>query len=240
MPEVFGLGAALVVMGRSVLSACLVVPDRLGRARPKALARIQAWAAAEPLVTTTGPKPWRVAMVSEFFDPYAGVEGPRAKPWSFQPTAYAGAGFVVGADLGRVFGLAAEHIVVPRGRRAGSFELWLPGWAVRGPSANVRARSPHRPCLYVRARKVGWQAEWGAGGKDGQGHPGGKRDGDGRPWRGLFVDVLSAGYAFDADRGASFAEHCENFGLEPADVPLAVDLDERGAQAVTHGARAVP
>ena len=122
-PERFGLGAALVVMGRSVLSGCLVVPDDLAQADPGALARIKTWAMAHPLAAAAASAaPWRVAPLSEYFDPYATAERGPAKPWAFQPTAYEGAGFVVGADLGRTFGLVAEHVVEPRGRRSGSWQ----------------------------------------------------------------------------------------------------------------------
>ena len=233
VPESFGLGAALVVLGRSVLSGCILVPDDLSRTAPGDFARVKRWAGLHPIATTSGPHPWHVADLGNFFDPHATVEKEPSKPWAFQPTAYEGAGFVVGADLGRLFGLVAEHVVIPRGRRAGSWQVWLPGWGVRGGGAgNVRRRSPHRPCLYLRARRAGWQASWGPCGTDKLGKPAGKRDRDGRSWEGLFVDVLSLAYALDADRGASFAEHCEDFGLPVVDLPVTTTVDDRDAELV--------
>jgi hypothetical protein len=58
-------------------------------------------------------------------------------------------------------------------------------------------------------------------------------------WRGAFVDVLSAAYALDADRGASFAEHAENFGLDPLGLPLAVTVDECGAAQLAGAVAAI-
>ena len=83
---------------------------------------------------------------------------------------------------------------------------------------------------------MGWQLSWGPCDKDLDGKPAGKRDNNGRPWPGLFLDVLSLAYALDADRGASFAEHCADFGLQPVELALAVPVDEHGAETV---ARAV-
>ena len=233
VPERFGTGAALVVLGRSVLDGCLFVPDHLPQTAPSQLARLRRWAEQHPLATTTGPRPWHVATSSEFFDPFARVEKEPAKPWAFQPTAYEGGGFVIGADLGRSFGLVAEHVVLPRGRHSGAWQVWLPGWGVLGRGSSVRRRSPHRPCLYLRARRAGWQVSFGPCGTDRYGKPAGKRDHDGSPFEGLFVDLLSLAYAFDADRGATFAEHCEDFGMQEADLPVALAVDERGAEEVT-------
>lgn len=239
MPERFGIGAALVVLGRSVLDGCVFVGDELAEVSPGSLARLRQWAERHPLATTTGPRPWHVATSSEFFDPFARVEKEPAKPWAFQPTAYEGGGFVVGTDLGRSFGLVAEHVVMPRGRRSGAWQVWLPGWGALGRSSSVRRRSPHRPCLFLRARRVGWQVSWGPCGTDRSGKPAGKRDRAGRPFEGLFVDMLSLAYALDADRGASFAEHCEDFAMEEADLPVAATVDERGAESVTNAVRAL-
>jgi len=239
VPERFGLGAALVVLGPSVLSGCLFVADDVAETAPQRLTRVRRWAEEHPVATTTGPRPWHVATLSEFFDPFARVEREAARPWAFAPTAYEGGGFVVGADLGRFFGLVAEHVVVPRGRRAGAWQVWLPGWGKLGRAASVRRRSPHRPCLYLRPRRVGWQVSWGPCGTDKQGRPAGKRDRDGRPWTGLFIDVMSLAYALDADRGASFAEHCEDFGLVPSELPMAVTVTEQGAETVAGSVAAI-
>jgi hypothetical protein len=44
--------------------------------------------------------------------------------------------------------------------------------------------------------------------------------------------VLSLAYALDADRSASFTEHCANFGLAPTELPIAVAVDDDGASRV--------
>jgi hypothetical protein len=235
MPETFGLGAALVVSGRSITNACLIVPDDLAGTEPEALARMTEWATAHPVATTIGPRPWRVVALSEFYDPLATVE---EKPWAFQPNAYSGAGFVVGADLGRTFGLSAEHCGPRKGRYRNEWEMWLPGWGVEHGNGAWKRRSPHRPALRVTARRVGWQVEFGPCGRDAKGTRAGKRVG-GQMWRGAFVDVLSAAYMLDADRGASFAEHCEDVGLPAFELPLAVRLDEHGAEQVAGAVHAV-
>lgn len=75
---------------------------------------------------------------------------------------------------------------------------------------------------------MGWQVEFGPCGEGLDGKQAGKVY-RGRLWRGAFLDVLSGGNAFDADRGASFAEHCEDFDLPHVDLPIAVDADGAGA-----------
>jgi hypothetical protein len=229
MPEELGLGAALVASGRSVSNACLIVPDDLAAVDPDALAAIASWAAYHSIETSSGPRPWHVATPTEFFDPYATVE---AQPWSFQPTAYSGAGFVVSADLGRTFGLAAEHCSPRVARATGSWEVWLPGWGNQHHDGWKRA-SRHRPALRMEARRVGWQVEFGPT-ESGNG----KRV-DGYVWRGSFVDVMSLAYSLDADRGASFAEHCENFGLPAFELPLTVTVDANGVEQVTEAIQAI-
>ncbi len=229
-PERFGLGACLVVIGQSVLEGVLIVPDDLGEAHPDLLGSINDWATANMVETVSGPRPWHVVTVSAFCDPRATRE---CEPWAFAPNAYSAAGFVVGAELGRIFGLMAEHCGPRRGVNVDAWELWLPGWGREHPNGWKRA-SPHRPCLYTRARRVGWQVEFGPCGKGA-----GKRMRDGRPWRGAFVDVMSIAYTLDADRGASFAEHRSDFALTSVELPVAVTVDEQGATRLADAVRAV-
>jgi hypothetical protein len=168
-----------------------------------------------------------VVTLSAFYDPLATVEH---QPWAFHPTAYTGAGFVIGAELGRTFGLGADHFGPRRGRRtvdkwerpSDEWELWLPGVGAPGPKGWKR-RSPHRPPLHLRARRAGWQVTFGPC------DPGCGKYVDGRLWRGAFVDVLSLAYALDSDRGAGFVEHAEDLGLGVGALPLAVTVDEHGA-----------
>jgi hypothetical protein len=228
MSEAHGLTAALVVQGRSVSLGVLGVPDYLAERDPTALDRVSRWAKAHPVATTVGPRAWEVVTLSQFYDPLATIEH---HPWAFHPTAYAGAGYVLGADLGRTLALGAEHCGPRRGRRTdegwehidNEWEVWLPGVGTPG-SKGWKRRSPHRPPLHFRPRRVGWQVTFGPTDK---GH--GKYVGD-RPWRGAFVDLLSFAYTFDADRGAGFAGHAEDYGLDLPALPLAVTVDEHGAE----------
>jgi hypothetical protein len=229
MPETFGLGAALVISGPSVSTGCLIVADEED---PEVRRCVERWATAHPLTTTVGPRPWHVGTLSEFFDPFATVEQEPAKPWAFTPTAYSGAGFVVGADLGRTFGLMAEHCLVRRRENRDGWTIWLPGWS-RDHANGPKPRSPHRPPLRLSARRVGWQVGFAPCRREfGKYTPRG-------PWRGAFVDVLSLAYALDADRGASFGEHREDFGLAAVELPLAVDLDKSGAAEVASAVVAI-
>jgi hypothetical protein len=221
--DTFGLLAAEERIGPLRLRRWLVVPDDLAGRDPVALGRITAWATEHTTQTVAGRAGWEVLTSSEFFEPFAGP---------FGRVAYSSAGFVVGADLLRPFGLVAEHVVPRRGEGTGSFELWLPGWGTVGPKGNVRRRTPHCPALRARPRRVGAQVSWGP-----------VERGNGKTPRDLarggFLDVLTAAYALDADRGASFAEHAQRFGCTPVELPLAVDLDAAGCEVVTDALTAI-
>jgi hypothetical protein len=206
-PERFGLGGWLDIAGRSRSSGGFVVPDD---ADPNAFASCRERFGMSGAVTRT-----------EFFDPRGGV---------FVKRCYSGGGWCIGADLGHSLSLPAEHCGARKGKHANEWEVWLPGWGAKGPKGWKRI-SPHRPALYLKARRVGWQVEFGPCGKDQQGMPAGKRI-RGRAWQGAFVDVLSLAYALDADRAASFAEHRVNFGLPPFELPITVDVDQDGAARI--------
>ena len=137
---------------------------------------------------------------------------------------------MVGFDLGRFFGLTAEHFQARTGTARDQWTIWSPGCGVRGAKSRVGAVSPHRPPLYLSARRAGWQVQF-ARPKRGCG-----KLVDGHYWQGEFVDLHSLCYALDADRGGSFADHRRHFELEPATLPLAVAVDVTGATQV---ARAV-
>ena len=143
--------------------------------------------------TATGLRPWLVVTLSEFFDPEATIE--RGQPWAFVPRAYTGANPVIGYEFGRFFGLVAEHTGRRTGKKRDEWKIWPPGWGTKD-GKDVRSVSPHRPVLYLQARRAGWTVQFGFP------KPGcGKMVGD-HYWRGDFVDLHSAAYAFDADRGA--------------------------------------
>ena len=221
MPERFGLGAYLVISGRSVLAAGIIVPDDL---EPGALAEVEGWARSHRAITTSGSRRWAVVSRSDFFDPYSGV---------FVKRAYSGAGWCIGADLGRAFGILAEHCSPRTGAHANAWTIWPSGWSKEHDRGRRMRRSPHRPPLRVEARRVGTQVEFAPSARDN-----GKYSQD-RQWRGAFLDVLSLAYALDADRGASFAEHRANFGLTPFDLPIAVTPGADGAAQMAEAVTAV-
>lgn len=228
--ERFGLGAYLVVMGATVLDAGLIVADDLAGL---ALEEARAWASARAVGTPGGPLPWAVVARSEFTAPGVGIESRPARGCgTFTQRAYVGAGFVVGADLGRTLGLLAEASVPRREPNAAEWSLWLPGWGERC-SNGWRQVSPHRPPLRLKARRAGWQAEFAPC------HRGSGKWVDGRSWRGAFVDVLSLAYALDADRSAGFSDHRRHLGLPPLDLPLHVAPGASGAEAMARAVEAV-
>lgn len=210
-------GAVLVVRGRLVLHGLLVVPDGTDAAT---LDRLRRWGQRHQLDTAAGPVPWRVLTLADYFDPAA----TRARaPWAFQPNAYTGTGPVVGADLGRTFGMVAEHCSVPRGRDAGRWTVYLPGVGHDPDGNGWECRSAHRRPLRVRAGRVGWSVEFAPAER---GHGKWTRQG---PWRGEFVDLLSLAYTFDADRAGGFVDHAEHFGVAADELPVVASLDADGA-----------
>ncbi len=216
----FGMAAVLVARGALLFHAVLVVPDETP---PSTRGALDAWAEAHRVETAMGSAPWRVVTLSAFSDPRATRE--RA-PWAFVPNAYTGRSTVVGPDLGRTFGLMAEHVVERRGAHRGAWEVWLPRWGIVGDAGNVYKASSHRPGLRVASRRVGWTVGFGPTERY-----------HGKPTRGgEFVDLLSLAYALDADRGAGFVEHAANFDVGVAELPLAVTVDPAGAETM---ARAV-
>jgi hypothetical protein len=220
VPERFGLGAFLEIAGPSIVRAGIIVPDQIDH-DAAALEAITAWGCSNSVSSPKGRLPWETVTLGSFFDPRSGL---------FARRAYNGAGWCIGADLGRTFGLCAEHWLGRNEPHSDGFEVWLPGWGKEHERGRWKRASPHRPALRVASERVGWRIEFGPCAKGN-----GKRV-DGMVWRGAFLDVLSVAYALDADRSASFAEHGANLGLALAELPLAVTVDADGAAAV---ARAV-
>lgn len=217
--ERFGLGGSLEFAGPSIVREQLITSDGLENIDPVGAHAIAAYADAAGCATVTRAK---------FFDPRSGT---------FAKRCYSGAGWCVGAELGRSLGVSAEHCGGRRGRHAGEWEVWLPGWGHETEKGWKRV-SPHRPALYVRARRVGWQIEFGPCGKDNDGNPAGKRV-RGRVWSGAFIDTMSLAYLLDSDRAASFGEHRSNFGLAPVDLPTMVTVDARGAARILEVVHAI-
>jgi hypothetical protein len=220
-PERFGLGAFYEIAGPSVVCAGIIVADDASSDQVQA---VRAWAQANPIDGLGGPVPWSVLTLSEFYDPRSGP---------FVRRAYSGAGWCIGADLGRVFGLAAEHYGARMGRNGDSFEVWLPGWGKEHERGCWKRISPHRPSLRLTSRRVGWHIAFGPC-ERGQG-----KYHKGTLWRGAFLDVLTVAYALDADRGASFSEHCASLGLTASDLPVTVTIDGDGAAQMAAAVDAV-
>ena len=142
--ERFGLGAYLVVHGRTVIRGRDHRPRRHRRNEPRRHHRM-------------GRKRLSERPVDDFVGRYPAVRVLRSPLGDLHQRAYSGAGWCIGADLGRTFGLMAEHVVPRRGPNQDSWDLWMPGWGTRGERGNVHRASPHRPCLRVESRRVGWQ-----------------------------------------------------------------------------------
>jgi hypothetical protein len=227
--EAFVLGGALLAAGPSIVEGALLVPDDFEDRDPAGLEAIRVWAKDNPLPTTLGPRPWQVLTLSRFFDPKASTD---CGHLAFAPNAYTGRTFVLGADFGRFFGLAAEHFGARRGKASGMWEVWLPGWGIEREDGWRRA-SPHRPSIRLKARRVGWQVDFGPCEK------GCGKYVDGRLWRGAFVDLLSLAYSLDGDRGAGFGDHRRNVGLPAFEMPLQVPMNTTGAAQVAAAIRAM-
>ena len=217
--DTFGLGAVLVCHGTSRLHSILLVPDDI---TPTARAKVKRWARRHPAPTATGLRPWLVVTLSEFFDPEATIEG--GQPWAFVPRALHGGQPGNRLRLWTLLGLVAEHTGRRTGKKRDEWKIWPPGWGTNDGKECGRSR-PIVRCFIYRPG-AGWTVQFGFP------KPGcGKMVGD-HYWRGDFVDVHSAAYAFDADRGADFADHCRHFGLTPAELPLGVRVDGGGAKQV--------
>jgi deoxycytidine triphosphate deaminase len=221
VPEEFGLGGFLIVAGASVVRMGIIVPDDCHQ---DVIDAIEDLAAEAWTGTTTGVSRWEIHTLSAFFDPRSGV---------FATTAYTGACFTIGADLGRFFGLTAEHLVPRAAPFRDSWEIWPPRWGAIHARSRVKRASPHRPPLRATARRSGWAIDFGPCEVGNGKHVGG------RMWRGEFIDVLTLAYVLDADRGASFGEHRRNVGLSDVTLPLTVTVDAHGAAEVANAVGAI-
>ncbi|MGH9291924.1 MAG: hypothetical protein ACRD0B_00200 [Acidimicrobiales bacterium] len=226
----FGLGCGLYIAGPSVIAGAVLVPDDMPRRHRAAFARIQEWADSTPVSDRPRTPSFEVLRLAEFFDPKARAG---CGHLAFAPTSYTGAAFTIGADLGRFFGLSAQHVAAHK--EGDGWSIFPPGWwAPPEKGEPWHQASPNRPPIMVKARREGWQLGWG---KTGRNPATGVRYGKLRP--GEFVDVCSWAYSLDADRGAAFAEHRENFGLAPCELPARVAADADGAAQVVQAARRV-
>jgi hypothetical protein len=216
-----GLAAALEVSGASVISGTIIVPDDVA---PRTRALVKRRARTHLIDTLAGPKPWRVETETEFFEP-----GSKARPsGTFARRSYVGAWRCVGYDLIRTFGLLSEYRVECTGRKAGTWKVWPKEWGKRNAKGTMNPVTRHRPPKRITPRRCGTRVEfvWAPKGFG--------KVVKGRPWSGDFLDLHSAAYTLDGDKGATFAEHRENFGLlSPADLPVTVASNAAGVDAVT-------
>jgi len=224
--ERLGLGVALGIFGESVTDAWLIVPD----GRPEVAEELAPWATANQIDTPAGSRPFRVISASKFFDYRAGP---------FTTTVYGGRGWLVGANLGRVLGLIAECWAPARGRFEGGWRFYPPTWSDvvdrpgRGPT--VQPVSPHRPP--IRAKSVGALGTLIEFSLPPRGM--GKRDADGRAFRGHFLDVLAGAFALDGVDSDHLADHLGAFGLPEVEMPTAVTMGSAGADQLTAVVQAV-
>jgi hypothetical protein len=235
MPERWGLGLALRVVGPTVGGAVLIAHDDLEPARREAL---EQWAAGTRLRTPGGRQPVEVVTRSPFLDPDTGL---------FTRRVYVGAGSCVTADEGRSFGLLADWwrpATDPFWR--GGVSMGLPGWGVVEDRLDDDGRdhsgwrpSLHRPVL--RAKAIGPHgviARFGKAGRNGRtptGEPAGRWERDpatGRygPSMGHLIDLIGPAHAFDGIDTGDLREHLAAFGLPPLEVPAQIPVDPAGAQ----------
>jgi hypothetical protein len=241
MPQQLGLGAWLVVLGRSVLDAGIVVADRAD------IPEVETWASAHPIATVLGDRPWRVLDLETFGRDVLARVG------------YLGRRPLVAMDVSRVFGLFA----VPDGwwrpgvgypQHRDGFAYGLAGFGrVRcdeagAPLAGSAGWSQDFGCPILRASTRGARSvspEWGPArnyvttsvdGATGAPITTVERRGiwteDGLADRGVFVELLAAADVFDGGEHADPAQHLLAYELAPVS-PHAVRADAAGAAHIT-------
>lgn len=241
VPERFGLGVALLVVGPSLLGAQLVVTDDVRSRAPGTLDALAHWAGSEALPTPGGARPLRVVTLRELCHPSEGLLIRRT---------YRGGGWLVTADEGRSLGLLAEWWAPARGRFNGGFSLGLPGcgkhttWTdAKGRTCSGWRADLHTPPIRVKAMgDHGLWAEYVRAGRGGRtlkkGEPAGHWE-DGKPFLGRIVDLIGPAFALDGQDTSNLGAHLNAFGLPACDVPAAVAVDPGSAAQLLHVARAV-
>jgi hypothetical protein len=240
LPERLGLAGFLVMHGNLVLDAGIVVEDGLAESDPDAYRALIEWCRthASP---APGQPTWRLVGLTEFCRDV------------LYRQAYKGRCLVLGADLGRTFGLLAAwwSPTTRRGWREG-LALGLPGWGIITKRADGHTRwssNTGHPQLYVQA--VGLRGIRVAFGRPRKSFPGTIPARHGRPPRqvtgderwgewdhneegqlvpypGRFVDLVAAAFALDGIDHDDLADHLAAFGIAPVE-PRAVRPDPGGA-----------
>ena len=237
VPERWGLGAALLVLGRTVVGGFLVVADDLAERDRAALSE---WADRQALTTPYGDVPVQLLARSSFCHP---TEGPLLRH------TYRGGGWLVTADEGRSLGLLADWWGPARGRFVDGFSLGLPGCGHHGVRIDrTGLRHPgwqadlHTPPLRAKALgEHGLLAEWGRAGKGGKspsGEPAGHWE-KGKPFLGRIVDLVGPAFALDGCDTASLATHLGAFGLDGGEVRAALPVNAESADQLLALVRSV-
>ena len=230
VPERFGLGAAVLVLGATILGALLVVADDLGERDPTVFAELAGWAAGETTTTPNGDMPIQLITRSAFCHP---TEGPLLRH------TYRGGAWWVTADEGRSIGLLADWWGPARGHFKDGFLLGLPGCGRYGvrPDKKGRSRSGWQADLHTPPLRVkplgdhGLRAEWGRagwGGKTPKGEPAGHWEKD-KPFLGRIVDQIGPAFALDGQDTGSLAAHLTVRDLSGSDVPAALPVTAESA-----------
>ncbi len=233
LPEAFGLGSSLLCVGGVVLDAWIVYDDGLNR---EELRTLQRWARRPPnlIQTCFGARPYRLVPLSEYNRNVLYVHG------------YLGRCTIVGADLGRTFGLHADWW-----RRAqrkywdNAWSLGPRGWGVPAPKDPTSwVRSTGRPRLYVQGVSAyGTRIAFGKARPSFDGEPRGRwvtlATGKKGPYPGRFVDVISASQSLSGVDSDDLDEHRAPWGFPPLRAPFSIPANGTGAAFVTRLVRAV-
>jgi hypothetical protein len=212
-------GAWSLRRGALVLASGLFVPeDSDGRSWRR-------WAASHPVDTVVGQHPRQVLKRPGFVCDH--LYGP----------GYVGRSNIFTAGVLRQVPLLASAWWPARARGyRGGWGLGLAG-AGRTDEGSPRWRkaSPHRPPVYVKP--IGPRGAVVSFGRP-EDRAFGQWDGD-RHWRGRFIDVIATAYAFDGRDDDDFAHHAADFSLPARELPLSVDIDRDGAEALTEAVGAI-
>lgn len=239
VPERFGLGMGLSVLGPTVLQMCLLVADDLASRDDPCYGALGTWAKTTTYPTPRGRRHVALVTRSGFCDPDDGL----------LLRAYTGGTFLLTADEGRSLGLLGEHTAPARGRFDGGFSFGLPGWGEVASWTDGSGRQrrgwralAHRPVL--RAKALGGHgllAEWSRASRGGR-LPNGAQAGHwerGRPFLGRIIDLVGPAFALDGIDTADLAEHLGAFGLPALAVPAALPVSPESAARLLRLARAI-
>ncbi len=240
VPERWGLGTALLVLGNVALGGFLVVADDLSERDPVTFARLPDWAAHQALATPNGPVPLQLVTRTVFCHP---TDGPLLRH------TYRGGGWLVTADEGRSLGLLSDWWGPARGRFKDGFLLGLPGCGHYGIRTDRGGRRHpgwqadlHTPPLRVKGLgDHGLQAEYGRagwGGKTPKGEPAGHWEKE-KPFLGRIVDLVGPAFALDGQDSPDLAVHLRAFGTAGTSVPAALPVTVESADQLLSHVRAV-